>query len=380
MNRAIRAARNALQTQARAQGLQGVKELLVNSIVHAKGFSTFNQSNLELKSSIQSTRTHSKTFSSLIQPVSALEKIVTSSSTTSRFAHDDMIQQQQHQNHDQKSNDDSKPRGNKMYFNAAVIASMLALLGISVQKAYSCGIVAFTSENEAAIDYLLEGLHILQNRGYDSAGVASITKDGQVQVTKHASVTSTSDSIELLKEDAPARHAGDKCGIAHTRWATHGGKTDANAHPHVDYRRRLALVHNGTIENCNELKSELQALGIPFHTQTDTEVIANLIGHYLDKGMTIMNAVKTALSRLEGTWGLAIIHKDAPQQIIAARNGSPLIVGIGDKRMFVASELSAFIRHTSQYISLNDGEIAVVKANAHSLDLSRVQKAHQVGL
>ena len=237
-----------------------------------------------------------------------------------------------------------------------------------------CGIIAFIGDEPAA-PYLLEGLHILQNRGYDSAGLTTINGEGQLVTTKYASKGSTSDSIKLLQADAMPRHAADRSGIAHTRWATHGGKTDANAHPHVDYRQRIALVHNGTIENSSELKAELEALGIPFTSETDTEVIAQLIGHHLDQGLPVLDAVKKTLARLEGTWGLAIIHKDEPQQVIACRNGSPLVIGLSEQRMFVASELSAFSRHTSQYISLNDGEMAVINGGEVSLDLSRLQTA-----
>ena len=237
-----------------------------------------------------------------------------------------------------------------------------------------CGIIAFIGD-EPATPYLLEGLHILQNRGYDSAGLSTINSAGELVTTKYASAGSTSDSIKLLQADAVPRHGGDRSGIAHTRWATHGGKTDANAHPHLDYKRRVALVHNGTIENSSELKAELEAHGVPFTSETDTEVIAQLIGHYLDAGLPVLDAVKKTLGRLEGTWGLAILHKDAPAQVIACRNGSPLVIGLSEHRMFVASELSAFSRHTNQYISLNDGEIAVINGGEVSLDLSRLQTA-----
>ena len=254
----------------------------------------------------------------------------------------------------------------------AVVASVALCGGLSAADA--CGIIAFVGD-EAATPYLLEGLHILQNRGYDSAGLTTINDAGELVTTKYASVGSTSDSIKLLQNDAVPRHGGDRSGIAHTRWATHGGKTDANAHPHLDYRKRVALVHNGTIENSAELKAELEAGGIQFASQTDTEVIAQLIGHYLDQSLPMLEAVKRTLGRLEGTWGLAIIHKDEPQQVIACRNGSPLVIGLGDNRMFVASELSAFSRHTNQYISLNDGEIAVINHGEVSLDMSRLQTA-----
>ena len=254
----------------------------------------------------------------------------------------------------------------------SVAVSVLLLGGLSAAEA--CGIIAFVGD-EAATPYLLEGLHILQNRGYDSAGLTTINSAGELVTTKYASVGSTSDSIKLLQNDAVPRHGGDRSGIAHTRWATHGGKTDANAHPHLDYKKRVAIVHNGTIENSSELKAELEAHGIPFASQTDTEVIAQLIGHYLDQQLPTLEAIKRTLGRLEGTWGLAIIHKDEPQQVIACRNGSPLVIGLGDNRMFVASELSAFSRHTNQYISLNDGEIAVINHGEVSLDMSRLQTA-----
>lgn len=262
-----------------------------------------------------------------------------------------------------------------------VVAGLGLAAGVTyatLETAHACGIVAFVGKKDSANNYLLEGLHILQNRGYDSAGMATINpQTHEISVTKYASVGSTSDSIDLLKKHATS-HEGDTVGIAHTRWATHGGKTDANAHPHMDYKNRIALVHNGTIENSGELKEELEKHGIKFRSETDTEVIAQLIGHYLDKQLPLLDAVKQTLGRLEGTWGLAIISKDWPDQVIAARNGSPLVIGLGADRMFVASELSAFCRHTQNYISLNDGEIAVVRANGTDLDLSRVEKAPEM--
>ena len=241
---------------------------------------------------------------------------------------------------------------------------------------HACGIVAFVGD-EPAVPFLLEGLHILQNRGYDSAGLATINiETGQIVTSKYASAGSTSDCIDLLAQKAPPKHGHDETGIAHTRWATHGGKTDANAHPHSDSKNRIALVHNGTIENSGELKAELQNQGVVFKSQTDTEVIAQMVGWYLDQHFTIMEAVQKTLARLEGTWGLAIIHKDSPGQVIACRNGSPLVLGIGKGRMFVASEISAFSRHTNQYISLNDGEVAVITAEGGvAVDMGRQQTA-----
>lgn len=260
---------------------------------------------------------------------------------------------------------------------AATVGSTLAASWAFPRFADACGIVAYVGKEpkDPAVKYLLEGLTILQNRGYDSCGVATINSKKEIITTKFASADSTSDSIKLLSTAAPPLHEGNPVGIAHTRWATHGGKTDANAHPHSDAKNRIALVHNGTIENANELKQELKELGLPFKSDTDSEVIAVLIGRYLDEGLETMDAVKKALSRLHGTWGLCILDTAHPDRIIAARNGSPLVVGIAEGRMFLGSEFSSFGRYTNQYIPLRDGEVAVVEAGAVSLDKSRQESA-----
>jgi glucosamine--fructose-6-phosphate aminotransferase (isomerizing) len=267
------------------------------------------------------------------------------------------------------------------HWRQGLIAATAAALGLSLydmKTSEACGIVGFVGgDQDDASSYLLEGLTILQNRGYDSAGVATITpKSADIVTTKFASVGSTSDSVDLLIAKAPAVHKGDHLGIAHTRWATHGGKTDENAHPHSDSKGRVAIVHNGTIDNYQDLKKELLAKGYTFKGQTDTEVIANLIGSYLDTpGTKLLDAVKQTIARLSGTWGLCIIAKQEPDKIIVARNGSPLVVGIGQGKMFIASEHSAFRRHTGQYIALHDGEIAVVTPAGVSLDMARTQQA-----
>ncbi len=153
-----------------------------------------------------------------------------------------------------------------------------------LNPAENCGIVGVVGGDSDANLFLIEGLTILRNRGYDSAGIASVSSDGtQLRVTKFASRDSTCDSIDLVRNHM-GLHAGDTTGIAHTRWATHGGKTDENAHPHTDWKNRVAICHNGTINNSYDLKKELQAQGIHFTSETDTEVIAHLIGVYLDKG------------------------------------------------------------------------------------------------
>lgn len=222
-----------------------------------------------------------------------------------------------------------------------------------------CGIVGYAGCREAQA-VLLDGIHILQNRGYDSCGISTITSNNELITTKYASQGSTSDCIDLLARDAPKNHAKNHIGIGHTRWATHGAKTDVNAHPHTDYKSRISLVHNGTILNYAELKKELEDQSIPFRSETDTEVIANLIGWYLDKTNSLYEAVSSAVDRLQGTWGLAIIYKDVNTEMVLARNGSPLLVGCSENEVFVASESSALARYTNQFICLDDGEVCVL--------------------
>ena len=196
-------------------------------------------------------------------------------------------------------------------------------------------------------------------------------------ITKFASDGDKADSIELVRQHSGAS-AGHNVGIAHTRWATHGGKTDENAHPHTDSSGKIALVHNGTLNNANELRRELQALGHKFTSQTDTEVIAKLIGHYydrVDKGCSVKEATEKALARCDGTWGLGIICSDQPDELVVACNGSPLVIGIGDDRTFIASETSAFNRYTKNFISMKDGEIGVLHSDGRTLDLTRQQRA-----
>jgi len=176
----------------------------------------------------------------------------------------------------------------------------LALAGVGLAQvgerrpAENCGIVGVIGTDNART-FLLEGLTVLQNRGYDSAGMATYSKEHGLIITKYASTDSTHDSIDLVKKNSD-KHAGDFVGIAHTRWATHGGKTDENAHPHTDMRRQVALVHNGTINNSHELRHELQKRGVIFTSETDTEVIAQLIGEKLHKGMNLKEATSSALS------------------------------------------------------------------------------------
>mmetsp|Transcript_3710 Transcript_3710/g.5741 ORF Transcript_3710/g.5741 Transcript_3710/m.5741 type:complete len:688 (-) Transcript_3710:188-2251(-) len=242
------------------------------------------------------------------------------------------------------------------------------------KKSRSCGIVGVVGSDDAS-KFLLEGLMVLRNRGYDSAGVATIDEKGtQLEITKFASRASTSDSIELLSANT-AHHKGHFTGIGHTRWATHGGKTDYNAHPHTDSKGRIAVVHNGTINNSYELRKALADKGIKFVSETDTEVIAQLIGVYMDEGLDTKDAVKSALQRCEGTWGLAIVNKSSPREIVVACNGSPMMIGIGPNRTYIASETSAFSNYTKNFIAMKDGEIGVVSDGESTLDMGRVEVA-----
>jgi len=245
------------------------------------------------------------------------------------------------------------------------------------EKAKCCGIVGVVgTKNYDAREFLLEGLTVLKNRGYDSAGLATFPPNGgPMVVTKYASKGEKADSIELVAKHS-LESQGHHVGIAHTRWATHGGKTDENAHPHTDSTGKIALVHNGTLNNSNELRRKLQADGHVFTSQTDTEVIAKLVGHYYvqDKS-TVKEATEKALAECDGTWGLCIMCSDTPDELVVACNGSPLVIGIGDDRTFIASETSAFNRFTKNFISMTDGEIGVLHADGRTLDLSRKQLA-----
>lgn len=253
-------------------------------------------------------------------------------------------------------------------------AFALALSGLTYDReAKNCGIVGVVGKNSDATDYLLEGLTILQNRGYDSAGMVTQNvgkenvESSPLFATKFASVEGTADSINLLRKSKD-EHNGNAVGIAHTRWATHGPKTNENSHPHIDMHNRVAVVHNGTITNYNELKTELIAEGVEFKSETDTEVIVQLIGLFMEQGASCLSATRLALSKLEGTWGLCVMARDEPGKVIVARNGSPLVIGYGANQMYIASETTAFSRHTKRFISLQDGEVAVVKATSAELN------------
>ncbi|OLC75001.1 MAG: glutamine--fructose-6-phosphate aminotransferase [Gemmatimonadetes bacterium 13_1_40CM_4_69_8] len=226
-----------------------------------------------------------------------------------------------------------------------------------------CGIVGYIGPRQAA-PILLEGLRRLEYRGYDSAGVA-VQNGGGVAVRKLAG------RVQGLRDALAREPLAGTSGIAHTRWATHGAPTTRNAHPHVDCRDRIAVVHNGIIENADALRAALERTGHRFRTETDTETLAHLIEEAA--GTTLEERVATALGDVVGTYGLAAISAEEPGKIVVARQGSPVLLGIGENEFFVASDASAVLAHTRSVVYLDDGDIAVLTpdryhvmdANAH---------------
>ena len=229
-----------------------------------------------------------------------------------------------------------------------------------------CGIVGYLGET-SGIEYILLGLKLLQNRGYDSTGISYIIPE-TLHTVKYAS-SSNHNSLEKLEEKM-VDIKSNLC-IGHTRWATHGGKTDVNAHPHQDNKNRISLVHNGIIENYDELKTNLINLGYIFHSQTDTEVIAVLIGKYLDDGMSMDSAIKSTISSMSGTWALVIIHVDYPHKMWLTRNGSPLLLGLEDEYIIVASEQIAFGNHINKYIVLDNHDLIEVSKEGKQIKYNK---------
>jgi len=230
-----------------------------------------------------------------------------------------------------------------------------------------CGIVGYVG-GQQAVPLLLEGLSRLEHRGYDSAGVAVLTTSG-IKVAKKAG------RVRDLSEDLPKRFAG-KTGIGHTRWATHGPANDVNAHPHTDTKGDVAVVHNGIIDNAAALRQQLTEAGVDLVSDTDTEVLAHLVAR--SDADTLEGKVRDALAVIDGTYGIAVMHADFPDRLVVARNGSPLIIGVGEKEMHVASDLAALVRYTTTVAHLDDGEIATLTATGfttYRMDLSTTAKA-----
>ncbi|MBQ4503407.1 MAG: glutamine--fructose-6-phosphate transaminase (isomerizing) [Alistipes sp.] len=217
-----------------------------------------------------------------------------------------------------------------------------------------CGIVGYIGKRRA-YDILIQGLHRLEYRGYDSSGVAMISEDGELNIYK------SKGKVEALEHFAASKDLSGTIGIAHTRWATHGEPNDINAHPHFSQSGRLAMVHNGTIENYSVLKDALSVHGYNFISQTDTEVAVHLIEYIMQKNnCSLFDAVREATKRIVGAYAIAIVDKQNPDQIIAARQSSPLVIGVGEEEYFLASDATPIIEYTNKVIYLNDGDIAVI--------------------
>lgn len=220
-----------------------------------------------------------------------------------------------------------------------------------------CGIVGYLG-NGNAYDVLIKGLHRLEYRGYDSAGIALVAPGGKLNVFK------AKGKVENLETICNDKDTDASVGIAHTRWATHGEPSDCNAHPHYSEDGNLALVHNGTIENYKLLKDALEEHGCKFHSETDTEVLVQLIEYIkINNKCSLLEAVREALHQVVGAYAIAVVEKNDPDTIIAARQSSPLVIGIGDDETFLASDASHFVEYTKDAVYLNDGEIAVIRRN-----------------
>ena len=217
-----------------------------------------------------------------------------------------------------------------------------------------CGIIAYTGQKNA-MPVLLDGLKRLEYRGYDSTGISIISR-------KRIKTLKAAGKLHVLENRIDAPISGH-CGIGHTRWATHGAPTDENAHPHTDSRNRFAVVHNGIIENVDVLKKQLDKNTV-YTSETDSEIIAHLLAQ---QNNDLFEALRGVLAQISGTYGIAVIDQKNPDTVVVARNGSPVILGIGDNEMLAASDMSALSRHTNQVIHLDDGEIAILRPGNYDI-------------
>jgi glucosamine--fructose-6-phosphate aminotransferase (isomerizing) len=233
-----------------------------------------------------------------------------------------------------------------------------------------CGITAYLG-SESAFEYILASLILLQNRGYDSAGICTIdTSSNSFVSNKHASNKQYT-AIELLQKYTSG-HSENTTGIGHTRWATHGAKTDTNAHPHFDSSNRICVVHNGIIENYLEIKERLMSKNVEFKSQTDTEVIPKLLSYYLDKELERVggsyddidfqnNVLTKTVKELSGTWAIVIMFLNTPNKLYLCKNGSPLVLGVDNKFALISSEQISLSKYFNNYITLNDGDIVTIE-------------------
>jgi glucosamine--fructose-6-phosphate aminotransferase (isomerizing) len=231
-----------------------------------------------------------------------------------------------------------------------------------------CGIVAYKGQKNC-FPILLNGLKNLEYRGYDSSGIACLF-DSKISITKRAG------KVKELQEAISTKKISkdfSTIGIAHTRWATHGEPNHKNAHPHIDQSKKITLVHNGIIENYNSIKKFLLSKKIQFKSDTDTEVLVQLIGYFYNKGqLGFEESVRAALQRVDGAYGIVVLNVDFPEMMIAARKGSPLVLGLKQGEFFIASDISPIIKHTKKIIYLNEGEMIVI--NKEKYEIKSVNK------
>jgi glucosamine--fructose-6-phosphate aminotransferase (isomerizing) len=233
-----------------------------------------------------------------------------------------------------------------------------------------CGIVGYIGSKPAR-SIILNGLKLLEYRGYDSAGMALINGDTKIFKCKGRVID--------LEEMVMKSDFDGTAGMGHTRWATHGEPNELNAHPQVSFRGKFIVVHNGIIENYNLLKKHLEGRGIIFSSQTDTEVLANLMEHlYIEGDLTAEQAITLALNRVEGAYGLVIICTNEPDKLFAAKKGSPLVIGVGDGENFIASDATPIVEHTQRVIYLNDDDLAIIKKDELVLKTIRIEKIEPV--
>lgn len=238
-----------------------------------------------------------------------------------------------------------------------------------------CGIIGFSGKT-AAVPVLLDGLERLEYRGYDSTGVAVVSPDGKLQVKKSRGRLAVLKA--MLKEE---KSLPGSIGIGHTRWATHGEPNDVNAHPHVGQEKKIAVVHNGIIENYLEIKNSLIRKGIRFSSDTDTEVIVQLLEYYYKKDSNLMDAVYRVLNRIKGAYAMGILCSDYPEQMVAAKKDAPLLIGFGNDGNYMASDVTALLSHTRTVTYLEDDEVAVITADTvkvYDSDRCAVEKEKHV--
>ncbi len=224
-----------------------------------------------------------------------------------------------------------------------------------------CGIVGYVGENKS-LEVLLGGLKRLEYRGYDSAGVAVLDEAGHLGTRKRAG------KLQVLVDDLTDRPLGNgSTGIGHTRWATHGGPTDRNAHPHLSADGKLALIHNGIIENFSELKAELLERGAEFSSETDTEVAALLVGEAYERTGDLTEALRSVVARLDGAFTLLVMHEDQPGVVVGARRNSPLVIGLGDGENFLGSDVAAFVEFTRRAVAIGQDQIVTIRPDSVSV-------------